>query len=196
MITRKTFIIALMILIVLSLLILVVWLFTKSDKTNDENTFIFEDKLVVEETDNVIKINDEKVIFSYLDRESNVFYYYLESENAFKSFDLKNNQKSTLFSLGKAQEVVNVEWYSKYSVVIYDFKKTNEEKVKFLGGILENKYLKEEEVEELAQIPSKNELYAKIVGSINAPVSGFVNALSGNLKNLVYVLKAVEEKKA
>ena len=80
--------------------------------------------------------------------------------------------------------------------VIYDFKKTNEEKVKFLGGILENKYLKEEEVEELAQIPSKNELYAKIVGSINAPVSGFVNALSGNLKNLVYVLKAVEEKKA
>ncbi len=69
------------------------------------------------------------------------------------------------------------------------------DKVEFLGGILENKFIDAGKVKELAGLPSKQELYAKVVGSMNAPVSGFVNALAGNLKNLVYVLKAVGEGK-
>jgi len=75
------------------------------------------------------------------------------------------------------------------------FKKDKEGKLEFLGGILENKFINAAEVASLAKLPSKLELYSKIVGSINAPVSGFVNALAGNLRNLVQVLKAVSEKK-
>ena len=78
---------------------------------------------------------------------------------------------------------------------IAEFKKDHEEAVDFAGGILENRFISAEEVTALSKLPSRNELYAKIVGSINAPVSGFVNALAGNLRNLVYVLKAVETKK-
>ena len=80
---------------------------------------------------------------------------------------------------------------------VAEFKKTNEndEKITFLGGILENKFLTHAEIENLASLPSKLELYAKLVGSIKAPVSGFVNVLGGNLRKLVYVLKAIEEKK-
>lgn len=74
--------------------------------------------------------------------------------------------------------------------------KETETKVEFLGGILEGRFISAEEVVSLAQLPSRDELYAKMVGSLNAPVSGFVNALAGNLRNLVYVLKAIEEKKA
>lgn len=76
-----------------------------------------------------------------------------------------------------------------------EFKKSNECEIEFTGGILEDKFISSDLVSELAKIPSKQELYAKIVGSINAPVSGFVNVLAGNLRNLVYVLKAIEEKK-
>ncbi len=76
------------------------------------------------------------------------------------------------------------------------FAKGKEDKIFFLGGLLDGKILSKEEVVALAQLPSKTELYAKLVGSLNAPISGFVNALSGNLRNLVYVLKAIEEKKA
>lgn len=72
----------------------------------------------------------------------------------------------------------------------------NAERLSFLGGILEGKFIDAAQVKFLADLPSREELYAKLVGSINAPVSGFVNALAGNLRNLVYVLKAVEEKKA
>ncbi len=79
--------------------------------------------------------------------------------------------------------------------IIDKFGKEREEKIGFVGGILEKKLLTAEEMAELAKLPGKKELYAKIVGSINAPISGFVNALAGNLRNLVYVLKAIENKK-
>jgi len=81
--------------------------------------------------------------------------------------------------------------------VVDKFKKSMEDKEKiiFLGGILENNYIDAEKVKALAVLPSKEELYAKLVGTLNAPISGFVNAMAGNLKNLVYVLKAIEAKK-
>lgn len=75
------------------------------------------------------------------------------------------------------------------------FRKNREDKIYFLGGLLEGKIIDKDKVEELAKLPSREELYAKMLGSINAPISGFVNVLAGNLRNLVYVLKAIEEKK-
>jgi len=80
--------------------------------------------------------------------------------------------------------------------IINDFRKTHKDNISFVGGVLENKFLKKEEVSALAELPSKQELYAKIVGSLNAPISGFVNVLAGNLRGLVNVLKAIEDKKA
>jgi large subunit ribosomal protein L10 len=67
--------------------------------------------------------------------------------------------------------------------------------VKILGGVLEGKLVDAGEVKKLAALPSKIELLSKLVGSLNAPVSGFVNVLAGNLRGLVTVLKAVQEKK-
>jgi large subunit ribosomal protein L10 len=81
--------------------------------------------------------------------------------------------------------------------VVDTFRKEAEEpKIFFLGGILENKFISKEMVESLAKLPSKKELYGKLVGSLNAPVSGFVNVLAGNLRGLVTCLKAIGEKKA
>lgn len=79
--------------------------------------------------------------------------------------------------------------------IVDQFKKDHKEKIEFVGGILENKFMSIAEVQTLAKLPSKQGLFAKIVGSINAPISGLVNSLAGNLRNLVYVLKAVENKK-
>lgn len=79
--------------------------------------------------------------------------------------------------------------------IVDQFKKDHKGKIEFVGGILENKFLSIAEVQVLAKLPSKQELFAKIVGSINAPISGLVNALAGNLKNLLYVFRAIEESK-
>ena len=87
--------------------------------------------------------------------------------------------------------------------IVDEFKKGNKDKIEFLGGILdlsaekaEGKFLGIQEVEELAKLPSKPELYAKVVGSINAPVSGLVNVLAGNLRGLVYTLNAIKDNKS
>jgi large subunit ribosomal protein L10 len=76
------------------------------------------------------------------------------------------------------------------------FMKGKEGKIEFMGGILENKQLSKTEIIQLAKLPSKLELYGKLVGTLNAPISGFVNVLAGNIRALVNVLKAIEEKKA
>jgi len=83
--------------------------------------------------------------------------------------------------------------------VLAKFKKEidddSDTKIEFLGGILEGRFIQADEVVSLSKLPSREELYAKMVGSMNAPVSGFVNALTGNLRNLVGVLKAISETK-
>ena len=78
--------------------------------------------------------------------------------------------------------------------VISNFAKTNSN-LKVTGGVLSGAMLTAEEVVALSKLPSKQELLAKFVGTINAPVSGFVRALSGNISGFVRVLKAVAETK-
>ena len=73
--------------------------------------------------------------------------------------------------------------------------KAQHDALKILGGILEKKYIDSAKVLELANIPGKQELLAQLVGSLNSPVSGFVNVLAGNLRGLVQVLKSMSEKK-
>jgi large subunit ribosomal protein L10 len=70
---------------------------------------------------------------------------------------------------------------------IYQFTKENEN-LKILGGFIENEFQDTEYLTALAQLPSKQELLAKLVGSINSPVSKFANVLQGNIKGLLRVL--------
>jgi len=48
----------------------------------------------------------------------------------------------------------------------------------------------------LASLPSRQELLAKLVGSLSSPLRGLVTVLSGNQSGLVRVLDAIREKKA
>jgi large subunit ribosomal protein L10 len=75
--------------------------------------------------------------------------------------------------------------------IVHKFAKDNE-KLKMLAGVLENKVMAQEEMVSLAKLPGKDELLAKMVGSLKAPVSGFVNVLGGNLRGLVYILQEIK----
>lgn len=74
----------------------------------------------------------------------------------------------------------------------YKFSK-EKESLKILGGFFENKIIDKENVLALAQIPSRQELLSKVVGSIASPISGFVNVLQGNLRGLVCVLSKIKK---
>lgn len=81
------------------------------------------------------------------------------------------------------------------SKVIYDsYKETQLPKI--LSGIMEGRVLTGDEIIQFAKLPSRQELLTKVVGSINAPVSGFVNVLSGTLRGFIYALNAISSKKS
>lgn len=63
-------------------------------------------------------------------------------------------------------------------------------------GMVEGKVIDEKEVKALASLPSREELIAKLLGSMNAPISNTVNVLQGVIRNAVYVLDAVRAQKA
>jgi len=67
---------------------------------------------------------------------------------------------------------------------------------KIKAGFLAKEPLTKDQVEELAQLPTKVELLAKTVRTLNAPITGFVNVLGGNLRKLVYVLSAIGGREA
>jgi large subunit ribosomal protein L10 len=50
------------------------------------------------------------------------------------------------------------------------------------------------QVSALADLPSKQELRGQLVRTVNAPVSGFVNVLAGNIRGLMNVLNAAAQK--
>lgn len=79
--------------------------------------------------------------------------------------------------------------------LLANFAKENEA-LKILGGILENKFIDAAKVKALASLLSKQEMLGRLVGTIAAPMSGLLNVLQGNLRGLVQVLKAVSEKKS
>jgi large subunit ribosomal protein L10 len=76
---------------------------------------------------------------------------------------------------------------------VYEFSKENKN-LKILGGILEKNFIGPEKIEELAKLPTKEELLAKLISSISAPISNFVYVLRSIPQNLVFVLSQIQLK--
>lgn len=74
------------------------------------------------------------------------------------------------------------------------FKAANLGKTK--GGVLGDRVLTPAEVVTLSQIPGKEILLGRLVGQLNAPVSGLHHALSWNINKLVWALNGIKEKKS
>lgn len=63
-------------------------------------------------------------------------------------------------------------------------------------GFVEGKVISKEEVQELAKLPSKEVLIARVLGGLNAPITGLVTVLNGTIKGLVVALDAIAKKKS
>ncbi|HOO45630.1 MAG TPA: 50S ribosomal protein L10 [Deltaproteobacteria bacterium] len=77
---------------------------------------------------------------------------------------------------------------------LVEFAKDNEQ-LDVQGGILGTQVLDLNAIEALAKMPSKEVLIAKMLGSMNAPAANFVGVLAAILRQIVYVLKAIENQK-
>lgn len=79
--------------------------------------------------------------------------------------------------------------------VFHKFSKDNEA-LKIKDGLMGMKRLTAAEVEQLADLPSKEVLLAKMLGTLNAPVTNFVGVLAAVPRSLLNVLTAIEKKKS
>lgn len=69
-------------------------------------------------------------------------------------------------------------------------------KLEVKGGYLQSRLLDRVDVEKLATLPSREELIAKVVGGIAAPLYSLANVLTGPIRGLVIALDQVREQKA
>lgn len=91
---------------------------------------------------------------------------------------LKDN--TALLSLG--------EDYAKGLSAFYKFAK-EDKTVGFKFGLLEKKFYQESDLTKIAQLPSRDELIAKLIGSLKSPSTRLVMAMKFNITKLTMVLK-------
>jgi large subunit ribosomal protein L10 len=170
----------------------------KQEILRDLKEKISKSKSVVFAQFNTLTVKDNEVLRKDLKKENSEYYVAKKtlfeiafkekniSEGAIRGFDGKI---AAIFGYG--DEVAPAKVVDKF---LHDKEKEN--KIAFVGGIIADKFMSAAEMKQIAKLPSKLELYSQLVGSLNAPISGFVNVLAGNMRGLLTVLKAIEEKKA
>ncbi|PIS17220.1 MAG: 50S ribosomal protein L10 [Candidatus Nealsonbacteria bacterium CG09_land_8_20_14_0_10_42_14] len=99
--------------------------------------------------------------------------------------DTKKLEGEVALSFGYRDEILPFK-------ILYDFSK-EDENLKILGGLIGQELLTREKAIELAQLSTREELLARLVGSIFSPISGLVNVLQGNIKGLMYALSAIKK---
>jgi len=77
--------------------------------------------------------------------------------------------------------------------VIVEFGKDNPVQIK--GGIIDGRVFDTKQIEEYSKLPTRLELIAKLMGTMNAPIQNFVYTLNAVPQKLVRVLQAVADKK-
>jgi len=70
-----------------------------------------------------------------------------------------------------------------------NYAKANELPINIVGGMLDSDVLTADRVGDLAKLPSKDQLIAKMLGSMNSPITGLLMVMSGPVRALATVLQ-------
>lgn len=72
----------------------------------------------------------------------------------------------------------------------------DKEKLALKACYVEGEYFDGGQLKTLATLPTKNELIAGIMGSLNSPVSGIVGAINAVMRDLVNVVEQISKREA
>lgn len=132
-------------------------------------------------------------------REAGVSYHVVKNTMLHRAADAVGLEGLDAFLSGTTALAVSKEDAIAPAKVICGFIKKNKLEdsgvLVMKAGLLDGKVIGLDEVKALAALPSREELLAKMLGSMNAPISNTVNVLQGVIRKTVYALNAVREKK-
>lgn len=81
----------------------------------------------------------------------------------------------------------------KAAKAVVEFARTHDRLFAIKGGLVSGRLVDAQGVRDLADLPSREQLLAQVVGGIQAPISGLVGVLSGVIRGLVTVLHGRQE---
>jgi len=87
----------------------------------------------------------------------------------------------TALAVGKADQIAPIK-------ILTEYLKKNKKENEIRGGFMDGQLLDAKQVNDLANLPSLDELRGKLVGGIASPLNGIVAAISGPQRGLVNVL--------
>ncbi len=98
----------------------------------------------------------------------------------------------TAVAVCKADEVAPARELVKFSKEVMEDKGFPKFKQGYIGSIV----MGTDEMTMLAELPSREELLAKVLSGFNAPITGFVGVLQGVIRKFVYTVDAIAKEKA
>ncbi len=78
--------------------------------------------------------------------------------------------------------------------VLVDYSKENDN-LEIKAGTLKGKLISQDKLKALADIPSREVLLGQVLAGMQAPITGLVRVLNGNISGLVRVLNSIKEQK-
>jgi large subunit ribosomal protein L10 len=116
---------------------------------------------------------------------------YLVSKNTLASIAIRESRSTALAPMLVGPLALAFGFTDAVAVakVVKDFAKEND-KLLIRGGVLDGAALNAKQVEQLATMPSRDELRAQLLRLLNTPATNFVRLLSAPAQQLVQVLYA------
>jgi large subunit ribosomal protein L10 len=110
----------------------------------------------------------------------------LSQSEKYKDTDTSQLTSQLLYAFNPNDEVAPAQ-------VLNKFKKNNPN-IEFVGAFTsDGQFIGQDDVKALANLPSKEQLQAQLIGVFKAPLSGFVAVLNGNIQGVLSVLNARAE---
>ena len=129
-------------------------------------------------------------------REANVKYSVIKNSILRRAFEKAGISGLEDVLVGSSALALSENDYTAPAKILSKYAASTRGAYKLKAGFIDGSVINAAGVDELAKLPSREELVAKVLGGMNAPISGFVHVLNANLTGLVVALNAVAEKKA
>ena len=121
---------------------------------------------------------------------------YMVTKNTLAKIAVKGTEYEVISDLLKGPTAIAFGYEDQVSPakVVSEFIKKSK-KGEILGAVLEGKLLSADEAKALANMPSKDELFAKMLGSINSPATGITLGINAVMSSLTRAMAAVRDQK-
>jgi len=110
---------------------------------------------------------------------------HLQKENSEFGRDLFNGPTAVAYSDSKIVEVAKI---------LSDFEKESK-KIRIKFGFIENKFVNETEIKDVAKLPGREQLLSQLAFSIIYPLKKMGMALSSPLQNMLILMQNLKDKK-